>query len=86
MQDLKPEALCFANVANDPDCALYWLDQLTDHLEHIGEDGRSEIVRRMFELQGVDMNDCPKPNVGEYYLISLLAIRKRLSDASPPVR
>lgn len=86
MQDIMPEAFCFVNVAERPECALYWLGKLIGMLEAIGEDGRSKVFKQMAELMGFDMSDCEKPNVGEYYFLALQAIEKRLSEASPPVK
>lgn len=86
MEGIMPEAFCYINVAENVDCALYWLDQIIGMLESIGEEGRSEVVKRMMELRGVDMSGYEKPNVGEFYLVSLLAIKKRLSESLPPER
>ena len=86
MEDIMGEGFCIVNVAENPVCAYYWLEQLVDMLKAIGEDGRSEVVKRMFELRGVDMSDCQAPNVGEFYLVALMSIKKRLSESLPPVR
>lgn len=85
MQDIMPEGFCIVNVAENPVCAYYWLEQLVGMLESIGAEGRSEVVKRMFELRGVDMSDCQAPNVGEFYLVALASIKKRLSESLPPV-
>ena len=84
MKDIMGEALCIVNVAESPDCAVYWLEQLTGMMKAIGEEGRSKVYKLMFELMGVDMSSCANPNVGEYHLMALLAIKKRLSESSPP--
>lgn len=78
------EAFCIVNVAENPACSVYWLEQLTGMLKAIGEEGRSKVFKLMFELMGVDMSDCKNPNVGEYHFLALLAIKKRLSESSLP--
>lgn len=84
MEDIMSEAFCILNVAENPACAVYWLEQLTGMLKAIGAEGRSKVFKQMFELMGVDMSDCENPNVGEYHFLALLAIKKRLSESSLP--
>lgn len=79
---LPPDnACCFARFEMEPSLALYWLEQIIRLMSDIGEAGRSEVVRRMFEMKGFDMTELQETNVGEYYLAALMAIRERIKAA-----
>lgn len=86
MEKILSKALCRVNAAEDPECIGYWLGQIADLFRDIGEEGRAEIVRRMFEMKGFDMTETPKPNVGEFYLIAMQAARRRITGRAETLR